>query len=111
MWWRILTIFLAFALLGAHFLRYGQPLLCALFVVAPILLIFRHRFVAHFLQMVLLLSAVFVWGLSGYDYVQIRIAMDAPWLRLSLIMSAVTMFTICASICCHGVQKRRAQQN
>ncbi|WP_428611977.1 hypothetical protein [Shewanella sp.] len=107
MWWRILIIFLAFALLGAHFMRFGQTFISAAFILAPLLLFIRHAAITRTLQLVLIASSILVWGLSGIDYVQMRISMDAPWLRLAIIMSAVTLFTLLASFCCQGVQRLR----
>jgi hypothetical protein len=109
MWWRVFIIFLAFALIGAHFLRYGQTIWSLLFIGAPLLLFIRHRYSARILQITLILCAFGVWGVSGYDYVQMRIAMDAPWLRLAMIMSAVTLFTLMAAFCCQGIIKLRAK--
>lgn len=103
MWWRVTIITLACLLLGAHFMRYGQLFICAAFAVAPLLLIFKHTKITRLLQIVLAVSAILVWGVSSYDYVQMRIAMDMPWYRLSAIMSLVTLFTIFASLCCNGV--------
>ena len=107
MWWRILIIFLAFALLGAHFLRFGQTVISAVFIAAPLLLVIRHAFITRSLQLILIASSIFVWGLTGLDYVQMRISMNAPWLRLAIIMSTVTLFTLLASFCCQGIQRLR----
>ena len=109
MWWRVFIIFLAFALIGAHFLRYGQTIWSLLFIAAPLLLFIRHRYSARILQMSLIFCAFGIWGISGYDAVQMRISMDAPWLRLALIMSAVTLFTLAAAFCCQGIIKRRTK--
>ncbi|WP_346429480.1 hypothetical protein [Shewanella aquimarina] len=88
-------------------MRFGQTLISAAFIAAPLLLFIRHVAITRSLQLVLILSAIFVWGLSGFDYVQMRISMDAPWVRLAFIMSAVTLFTLLASYCCQGVQRLR----
>lgn len=103
MWWRVTIITLAYLLLGAHFMRYGQMFICAAYVAAPLLLVFKHTKLTHLLQIILAVSAVLVWGVSSYDYVQMRIAMEAPWYRLSAIMSGVTLFTVFASFCCSGI--------
>jgi hypothetical protein len=103
MWWRVTIITLAYLLLGAHFMRYGQMFICAAYVGAPLLLMLKHSTLTRLLQIVLAVSALFVWGLSSYDYVQMRIAMDMPWYRLSAIMSLVTLFTVLASLCCNGL--------
>ncbi|QLE85131.1 MULTISPECIES: hypothetical protein [Shewanella] len=107
MWWRTLIVFLAFVLIGAHFMRFGQNLIAASFALAPILLLIKHPFINHLLSATLVICAILVWGLSGYDYVQMRIAMDAPWLRLAAIMSAVALFTLSAAFCSQGIAKLR----
>jgi hypothetical protein len=111
MWWRVTIITLAYLLLGAHYMRHGQMFICAAYVCAPILLMLKHSKLTRLLQVVLAVSAVFVWGVSSYDYVQMRIAMDMPWYRLSIIMSLVTLFTFSASLCCNGVIAKRDSIN
>ncbi|MCG9696361.1 hypothetical protein [Shewanella sp. Isolate11] len=107
MWWRNLIVFLAYALLGAHFLRYGQTMLCIAYVIAPILLFMRQVYAIRLLQLGLLVSAIFVWGSSTFDYVQMRQSMNAPWLRLAAIMSGVIVFTLIAAYYCQALIKRR----
>ncbi|WP_394393346.1 hypothetical protein [Shewanella woodyi] len=109
MWWRVTIITLAYLLLGAHFLRYGQELICLAYASAPLLLFIKRVESTRLLQIVLAISAILVWGVSSYDYVQMRIAMDAPWYRLSIIMSSVTGFTFLASLCCNGVIAKRTK--
>ncbi|ACA87075.1 hypothetical protein [Shewanella woodyi] len=109
MWWRVTIITLAYLLLGAHFLRYGQELICLAYASAPLVLFIKRVELTRLLQIVLAISAVLVWGVSSYDYVQMRIAMDAPWYRLSIIMSSVTVFTLLASLCCSGVIAKRTK--
>ncbi|WP_076415466.1 hypothetical protein [Shewanella sp. UCD-KL12] len=107
MWWRILIISLAFILIGAHFLRFGYTITCAVFALAPLLLFIRHKIATRLLQIALLVCAVLVWGVSGFEYVQMRIGMEQPWLRLALIMSGVVAFTLLAAACCNGVIHNR----
>ncbi|WP_299797035.1 hypothetical protein [uncultured Shewanella sp.] len=111
MWWRITIISLAYLLLGAHFMRYGQIALCSAYAAAPLLLFFKHPMITKLLQLVLVVSAVLVWGMSSYDYIQMRIAMGEPWYRLSAIMATVTLFTLGAALCCNGVISKRAKAN
>ncbi|RTR26320.1 hypothetical protein [Shewanella atlantica] len=111
MWWRVTIITLAYLLLGAHFMRYGQVILCAAYAAAPLLLFFKHPMITKLLQIVLVISAVLVWGMSSYNYIQMRITMGEPWYRLAGIMSAVTLFTLAAALCCNGVITKRAKVN
>ncbi|WP_394205638.1 hypothetical protein [Shewanella waksmanii] len=111
MWWRTLIIFLAFVLIGAHFMRFGNNLVAVCFAIAPLLLLIKHKLINHLLSIVLVICAFAVWGLSGYDYVQMRIAMDAPWMRLAAIMTAVAVFTLLAANCSQGIAKLRAKRS
>ncbi|SQH76244.1 conserved membrane protein of unknown function [Shewanella benthica] len=107
MWWRILIISLAFLLIGAHFMRYGYILACSLFTLAPLLLFIKHKLATRLLQATLLMSTLLVWGVSGYELVQMRLVLEQPWLRLSVIISAVAGFTLIAAACCNGIVAKR----
>ncbi len=111
MWWRVLLIFLAYLLVGAHFLRYEQYEFAIGFALAPILLFIKASWSTRLLQIGLLVSAILVWGVSAYDYIQIRIAMGEPWLRLSIIMSGVILFTCLAAASGNGIIKKRRNRS
>ncbi|QQX82026.1 hypothetical protein JK628_09555 [Shewanella sp. KX20019] len=110
MWWRILFISLAYLLLGAHFLRFGQNEACIAYALAPALLFIRSTWMTRLLQLALIVSAFLVWGVSGFEYVQTRILAEAPWYRLSIIMSSVVMFTLFAAWCGNGIIDKRSQR-
>lgn len=76
---------LSLLLLAAHAARfYGWLEAC--FLVALLGLSFtRQRFVGHVCSLVLGLGAL-VWIQAGVDFVQYRLALGFPWLRLALIM-------------------------
>ncbi|MCF1427279.1 MAG: hypothetical protein LPH19_04765 [Shewanella sp.] len=107
MWWRIILVALAFWLIGAHFLRFGDTWLCVATALMPALLLFPKLAAYRVLQLTLVIAALGIWGVSGYDYVQMRIAMDAPWLRLAGIMSAVALFTLSAVWWVEGITRLR----
>ncbi|MCL1058640.1 hypothetical protein L2729_11645 [Shewanella gelidimarina] len=107
MWWRILFISVAYLLLGAHFLRFGQNEVCIASALAPVLLFIRATWMTRLLQLALIVSAFLVWGTSGFEYVQARIVAEAPWYRLSIIMSSVVAFTLFAAWCGNGIIYRR----
>ncbi|MGI2260341.1 hypothetical protein [Shewanella sp. GXUN23E] len=107
MWWRSILVALAFWLIGAHFLRFDDIWLCVAAALMPALLLFSNLAVYRVMQLALVIGAVGVWGVSGYDYVQMRIAMDAPWLRLAAIMSAVALFTFAAAWWVEGIARLR----
>ncbi|MCK8047341.1 hypothetical protein MSG37_20875 [Shewanella sp. 1CM18E] len=110
MWWRVVIIFLAYVLIGAHFLRFGQTEACIAFALSPLLLFIRAAWATRLLQLGLVVSAVLVWGLSSFEYIQMRIAADAPWYRLSAIMAAVTAFTLLAAWCGNGIIEKRSKR-
>ncbi|WP_394132684.1 hypothetical protein [Shewanella maritima] len=108
MWWRVIIVTLAYILIGAHFLRFGQIEMAALSAAMPLIIGFRHKLSNLILQIGLILSCVFVWGISTIEFVTTRIAMDTPWTRLAIIMLAVIAFTLFAAYCCKGFIKKRS---
>ncbi|GIU08105.1 MULTISPECIES: hypothetical protein [unclassified Shewanella] len=110
MWWRILLISLAYLLIGAHFLRFGQNEACIAFALCPLLLFIKTTWATRLLQLGLIVSAVLVWGVSSFEYVQMRIIAEAPWYRLSAIMAGVIAFTLFAAWCCNGIIQKRNQR-
>ncbi|GIU18312.1 hypothetical protein TUM4261_38960 [Shewanella sp. c952] len=110
MWWRIIFISLAYLLLGAHFLRFGQTEACIAYAIAPILLFIRATWVTRLLQLTLVVSAFLVWGTSAFEYVQMRMLAEAPWYRLSVIMTSVVVFTLFAAWCGNGIINKRSQR-
>ncbi|QYJ76873.1 hypothetical protein [Shewanella sp. FJAT-52076] len=109
MWWRIILIVLACLLTGAHFLRFGNHLAAAAFALAP-LLCFGRVMALRALQLLLAAALVLVWGVATFDYVSLRIAADAPWLRLLAIMSTVMLFVGVASWSVEGLIAKKRQR-
>ncbi|ABZ77084.1 conserved hypothetical protein [Shewanella halifaxensis HAW-EB4] len=110
MWWRILLICLAYLLIGAHFLRFGQNEACIAFALSPLLLFIRASWATRLLQLGLVVSAFLVWGISSFEYIQIRMLAEAPWYRLSAIMASVIAFTFFAAWCGNGIIQKRNQR-
>ncbi|MFG0455920.1 hypothetical protein [Shewanella mangrovisoli] len=109
MWWRVSWIIVAFWLLSAHFLRYDQLVLTGLFAAAPMGLLIKHSFVIRLLQAILFISVVVVWGTTAIDAVQMRIAQDAPWIRLTIIMGGVMLFSLGAVWSANGIWRNSAR--
>ncbi|NKF52650.1 hypothetical protein G3R49_19005 [Shewanella sp. WXL01] len=109
MWWRVIIVTLAYLLIGAHFLRYGEVEIAALSAAMPLFIAFRHRLSNLIMQLGLIASSVLVWGVSTFEFINMRMAMDTPWQRLALIMATVIIFTLFAAYCCSGFQKRRRE--
>ncbi|MCL1129443.1 hypothetical protein [Shewanella sairae] len=103
MWWRIVLICLAYLLIGAHFLRFGQTEACIAFAISPLLLFIKTNWATRLLQLGLVASAFLVWGVSSFEYIQLRILAEAPWYRLSAIMAGVFTFTLLAAWCGNGI--------
>lgn len=88
---------LALLLLAAHFHRAGQwPLMIAC-IVLVLLLGLRRAWVARLLQAGLAAgSGVWLW--TALALVQQRLALHQTWLRLALILGAVSLFTLMAAL-------------
>ncbi|WP_434940558.1 hypothetical protein ACRWQN_09440 [Shewanella sp. HL-SH8] len=106
MWWRVLIISIAYWLIGAHFLRFNHIELAIIAATLPCLMFVKHAVVSRLLQLGLVLGCIFVWGVSTVDFVQMRLTMDAPWLRLASIMAGVVAFTLFAAYCCNGLTRK-----
>ena len=83
---------LAFVLSGAHFWRAGQypfSVGCMLFA----LLVWRREAWIRQVTLVLLplLAARWVWAAA--QFVQLRMFMEQPWMRLACILLGVSLFT------------------
>ena len=73
------------------------PVLAALAVGAPMLLLVSHAWAARALQIVLVLAAAeWLWTLAML--VMERRALGEPWLRLTIILGTVAAFTLAAAI-------------
>jgi hypothetical protein len=89
---RLLPVFLSSLLIAAHFLHAGSLGLvwCSLFF--PFLLFSAERWAARIVQ-ACLIAASLVWFSTLYTLVQQRMDAGQPWMRLSLIIGAVALFT------------------
>lgn len=88
---------LSLAVLGAHFLRYGNMAGVAL-ALAPIALLFwLSPWVARAVQAVLALGAA-EWAHTLYELVQMRLAQGMPVARLALILGAVIVITVVSAL-------------
>jgi hypothetical protein len=83
-------------LLAAHLLHGGMLPLAVLAILLAGLLWVRRPWAARVLQVVLLLAAV-EWLLTAAGLAQMRLRHGEPYLRLVLILGAVTAFTLLAA--------------
>ncbi|MDP1899640.1 MAG: hypothetical protein Q8K96_04210 [Rubrivivax sp.] len=88
---------LALALLGAHFYRAGSwPLVFACLVLLA-LLAWPRAWVARLVQAGLVAGAI-EWLWTAFGFVQQRLALGQPWLRLALILGAVALLTAASAL-------------
>ena len=87
-----LPIVIASLLLGAHFLRWGEPGLVVVCLAMPLLLVVRRRWVPQVLTAGFLAGAV-VWIHTGIEIVRYRIDQGAAWSRAAVIIGVVALFT------------------
>ncbi|MGM0490727.1 MAG: 4Fe-4S binding protein [Planctomycetota bacterium] len=92
-------------LLGAHFLRWGNAGLALTCTAFPVLLAFRRRWCSHVLSLFLLSGAV-VWFRLTDLLVARRIAMEAPWGRLALILGGISLTCVVGAVLLHTSRAR-----
>ncbi len=88
---------LSFILLAAHSLRIGDygAVLCWLGLAG---LLFSARNWPHLACMAGLALGLFVWADTAAQLVRFRMAFDAPWLRLALVMSSIMAVNLAALV-------------
>ena len=85
------------AVLGAHFLRYGNEAGVAVSL-APIALLFvRKPWAPRVVQVVLVLGSI-EWVRTLYELVQMRLAQGIPVARLVIILGAVVFVTAVSAL-------------
>lgn len=92
---RTTLIAIAFLLLAAHFMREARYILMALCLAVPFLLIIRKRWALITVQLLAFVAAV-QWIWISIGFVHQRMMLGAPWIRLVIILGAVTLFTAVA---------------
>lgn len=96
------TLMLTLAVLGqlvlaAHALRRGDWGLCAALAALPLVMLTRRGFVRLVMAGVLILGAA-QWVDAGIGFVRLRMAFEAPWLRLAFIMGALVAASLAAGL-------------
>lgn len=88
---------LALAIGGAHFWRAGQPAFSVACVLFAALVWRRDAWLRRVLLVLLpLLAARWIW--TAAQFVQLRLFMDQPWIRLACILLGVALFTCIAAL-------------
>lgn len=87
-----IIVVLSLAVLGAHFLRWGNEAGVAVSL-APIALLFvRRPWAARVVQVVLALGAI-EWAITLYELWQLRMAQGMPAARMAIILAVVMLLT------------------
>ncbi|HWR03436.1 MAG TPA: 4Fe-4S ferredoxin, partial [Humidesulfovibrio sp.] len=100
----ILTVLAQF-LLAAHALRRGDWSLCAALAVLPLTLLTRLGAARLAAAAVLLLGAA-LWVAAGLEFVQLRLALGEPWLRLAFILAVVCGVSLASGLWLLGQRAR-----
>ena len=90
-------VVLSLAVLGAHFMSYGNwiGVFASLLVIA--LLFVRRPWAARVIQVVLLLGAL-EWAHTLYELIQIRAAHGEPFIRMAAIIGVVQIVTLLSAL-------------
>jgi hypothetical protein len=94
-------VVLSFLVLGAHFLRSGDPPLAAACVLLPWMLVIRRPWAARLLQGALLLGAA-VWIRTLVAIAVLRARMGDAWLRMAVILGVVAAVAILSALLFQG---------
>ena len=97
---------LALLLLAAHFVHAGLMPLASIGLMLIGLLFVRRPWASRVVQVVLLIGAI-EWVLTTVGLAQMRARHGEPYLRLALILGAVTAFTVLAGAVFHHPALRR----
>jgi hypothetical protein len=90
-------IVLSLAVLGAHFMRYGNSLGVSVATLLIALLFVQRAWVARLVQAALILGAA-EWLHTIFDLVEVRIAMGEPYVRMTVILGVVAAVTACSAL-------------
>lgn len=90
-------IVLSLAVLGAHFMRYGNAAGVSAATLLIALLFVRRAWVARLVQVALVLGTI-EWLRTLFDLVQVRVAMGEPYLRMTVILGVVAAVTLLSAL-------------
>ncbi|MGK5086436.1 4Fe-4S binding protein [Bdellovibrionota bacterium FG-2] len=80
-------------IIAAHFFRFGEPGLVCVALLSSALLLFKRRWALRSFQFLLAVAGV-VWIHTLLRLATWRFEMGEPWIRLSLILGGVALFTV-----------------
>ena len=104
---RVIAAGFAMLLLAAHFFRDGNVTLASGCALLPFLLLVKRRFALRVVQCGLA-AGVAIWIHTATVLTRMRVQLGAPWLRMLLILAAVSLFTgLCVWLLNAEAVKRR----
>lgn len=103
-------VVLALVVMAAHFLRFMVLPLVGLTLLLPLLLVFRQTWTVRVVQAWLVLG-VALWAGTTRTLIQQRQESGQPYLRLSIILGAVSAFTLVAALLLETPRLKRALRN
>lgn len=89
---RLLPVLFSALLFSAHISRAGYNIPAVIFLLLIGTLFIKKTYILRAWQIVLGLATL-IWIQTGVAYVQTRMNMDMPWIRLAFIMAAIVLFT------------------
>jgi len=95
---------ISFALLGAHFLRANDFWLMCFFMLFPFTFFIKRKWPINVSFIVLLISSL-IWVRTTAVSIMIRVTQEAPWTRMTLIFSAVILFTVFSAFLLKSILK------
>lgn len=109
---------LSLAVLGAHYLRYGNVFGVTASLILIGLLFMRTAWAARVIQAALVLGAI-EWAHTLYELMQIRMANGAPTARMATIIGVVIVVTLASALLfqtktmkrLYGFQKGKGEQH
>ncbi len=103
---RFLPLILSCLILAAHHSRAGQPGLILLWLLAPLVLLGKRRWMDLALQL-LMVTGGGIWIATTLKYVGIRQTIGQPYLRLVAILGAVALLTALSGLMLNLPSRRR----
>lgn len=94
---RLLPVFLSALLIAAHFYRSGLTAVAIICLFAPGVLFIRKPWSVRIIQIFLILCAA-EWFRTVVNLAQLRLEHGMPWIRLTLILGGVTLFTVASTL-------------
>ena len=94
---KLLPVIISIAFLSAHYYRAGFLPLVIIISLSLLVLLVRQSWAVRVIQVELFIGGI-EWIRTVYNLVMARQSMDMPWVRLALILGAVSLVSFC-SIC------------